>query len=213
MRPPRVRISSLIGFVVACALAFAAMKHASQDVEQVAFTATVVALILAILRAVHRPGAPRAYWSAFALAGGAYLALTLIPATAQRLATNRALDTTLQWISHSIGGMTVTDGGHTITLLNDFSPFRSTATPIADTTPPRNGTWFRQVTDSTIQTGNVANFTNFTGQTNPPIDWGWFRRTGHDLLAWVFGAIAGTIARAWWLGPRHRHGWDRLRAS
>jgi hypothetical protein len=104
MRPPRVRISSLIGFIAACAIAFAAMRHANRDVEQVAFTATAIALILAILRAAHRPGAPRAFWSGFAIAGGSYLALSLFPTTAERLATTRALDSSLQWITRSIGG-------------------------------------------------------------------------------------------------------------
>lgn len=216
MRRPRVRISTLIGLILACALALAALRQASPQVEQVVFTATVIALILAPLRATFRPGAPRAYWSGFALAGTTYLALSLIPNTVERLATTRLLDHALEWISHSIGNITVSDGGRTITFKHDASAILTTDGPITFTTSPStttNGTWFKQISGSTIMMGNATPIINLTSGPNSPIDWESFRRTGHDLFAWAFGAIGGMIARAWYRGPGHKHGWERLGAA
>jgi hypothetical protein len=119
--------------------------------------------------------------------------------------------------------VTVSDGGRTVTFLNGSHPILSagaqgSGTPTAivianSSSSPTDGTWFKQVTDSYIQTGNVTSFANMTAGSSQPLDWEWFRRTGHNLIAWAFGAIGGMIARAWWRGPRRHRGWDRLGAT
>lgn len=228
MRAIRVRISTLIGLVVACALGLAALRRASPETEQVVFTATVIALILAILRAVHRPGAARAYWSAFALVGGTYLALSLIPTTSGRLATSRALGYIFPWVSNPAttsnqgpamfwGSVDYSTWGAGQTLNSSHVTYTQVHPVLSN---PNTGIWSTVSGNGALVPQNSAAFDPsgntllFTGKFHPDaIDWQSFERSGHDLFAWLWGAIAGTIARTWWAGPKRRQAWDRLGRS
>lgn len=218
MRPPRVRISTLIGLVLACALGMAALRRPGPEVEQAAFSATVLALILAALRAVHRPGGARAFWSGFALAGGAYLALSIIPATEGRLATTRAAGL----LADRMGAAGAANGpfaqtftypvsnGNPQAFLADTVQGTISSDVVATAPAPRSFTYYstdRPVgasgTDFTFSFGVQAGAT-------PTLDRDSFVRVCHDLFAWICGAAVGMISRAWWMGRRRGRAWDRL---
>ena len=91
MRGMRLRISWLIGAVAFSALGFAALKQASPLVDQLVFTATLTALGLAALLAIHRGGRDRAFWIGFVLAGGLYFLASNSSETEPRLITSRAV--------------------------------------------------------------------------------------------------------------------------
>jgi hypothetical protein len=210
MRAIRVRISTLIGLVIACALGLAALRRATPGTEQVAFTATAIALILATLRAAYRPGAARAYWSGFALAGGAYLALSLIPTTAERLATTPALGRLFSWVAGPTTSIIITDGGQTTNLAFAYAPAQTATTPDGTTdwlTTISDGTQSTHIINSIEVSGNVLLYHSATSPPRRAIDWASFERTGHDLFAWIFGAIGGMVARTWWRGPKRQRAW------
>ena len=87
----RFTIGSLIGFIVICAVAFAALKESSDLWERGTFSLTVATLVVSVLLAVHRTGERRAFWLGFALFGGCYLGLSLIPPVESRLISSQAL--------------------------------------------------------------------------------------------------------------------------
>ena len=91
MRWFRFNIAGLIVFILICGVAFAALKEASDRWEQGVFNLTLLALITAVLLAIHRTGARRAFWLGFALFGGCYLGFSSIPPIESRLVTSQGL--------------------------------------------------------------------------------------------------------------------------
>ncbi len=91
MQRIRFSIGSLIGFIVICGIAFAALKESNDWWEKGTFTLMVLVLLTSALLAVHRSGARRGFWVGFALFGSVYLGLSLIPAVESRLVTSQGL--------------------------------------------------------------------------------------------------------------------------
>jgi hypothetical protein len=91
MRPCRFNIGSLAGFVLLCGVAFAALKESTDLWESGVFSITTLVLLTSVLLAIHRTGARRHFWVGFALFGGCYLALALIPPIEARLISTKAL--------------------------------------------------------------------------------------------------------------------------
>ena len=88
MRRFRFTIGSLIGFVVICGVAFAALKESSDWWERGTFTLTLLVLLTSVLLASHCTGERRGFWLGFALFGCVYLGLSLIPPVESRLVTS-----------------------------------------------------------------------------------------------------------------------------
>ena len=91
MRRFRFSIGSLIGFILICGVAVAALKESSDWWEKGTFSVTLLILLTSVLLAIHRAGAPRQFWLGFALFGSVYLGLSLIPPIESRLVTSGAL--------------------------------------------------------------------------------------------------------------------------
>jgi hypothetical protein len=91
MQRIRFSIGSLIGFIVICGVAFAALKESNDWWEKGTFTLMVVVLLTSVLLAVHRTGARRSFWVGFALFGSVYLGLSLVSPVESRLVTSPAL--------------------------------------------------------------------------------------------------------------------------
>jgi hypothetical protein len=91
MRRIRFTIASLLGAVVFVALAFAALREATEFWDSAVFSATLGMLLASVLLAVHRTERRRAFWLGFALFGGAYLIASLIPPVESRLLTTQGL--------------------------------------------------------------------------------------------------------------------------
>jgi hypothetical protein len=75
MRNLRTSIAGLMGIVLMAALGLAALRNASQAWSGAIFLLTRGVLGLAIIKAVYRRGADRAWWFGFCLFGWGYLAL------------------------------------------------------------------------------------------------------------------------------------------
>jgi hypothetical protein len=90
---PRIRfsIASLLVVVIVLAVAFAALREASDIWSSGIVTLTVGALLTSILLAVHRAASARAFWFGFALFGCTYLVLSFVPAIESRLITTKGL--------------------------------------------------------------------------------------------------------------------------
>ena len=74
MRPPRVSILGLMLFVVAVSISLVAVRFSTPNVAGTVILATLLGLGLAILAALFRREARRAFWIGFALMGWGYLA-------------------------------------------------------------------------------------------------------------------------------------------
>ena len=91
MRWFRFKIRSIIGLIVICGVALAALKESTDLWEKGVFSFTLLILLLSVLFAVHRRGASQAFWLGFALFGSVYLGLSLIPPIESRLISSQGL--------------------------------------------------------------------------------------------------------------------------
>ena len=91
MRWFRFNIAGLIVFILICGIAFAALKESSDLWEHGVFSVTLLAFVTSVLLAIHRTGPRRAFWLGFALFGGCYLGLSMIPPVESRLVSSQGL--------------------------------------------------------------------------------------------------------------------------
>jgi hypothetical protein len=91
MRYLRYNIVSILGAILFVAIGLAALRDAVDLWDSGLFSVTVCLLLTAVILAVHRTAARRAFWIGFALFGWGYLSLSLIPSTESRLITTKAL--------------------------------------------------------------------------------------------------------------------------
>jgi hypothetical protein len=91
MRDPRFNIASMLGAISFVAVGFAALREATDQWDGALFSLTLGLLLSAVLLAVHRTEARRAFWIGFALFGWGYLSLSLISSIEARLTSTQAL--------------------------------------------------------------------------------------------------------------------------
>ncbi len=91
MRDRRYNIAGMLGAISFVAVGFAALREATDQWDSGLFSLTLGLLLNAVLLAVHRTEARRAFWIGFALFGWGYLSLSLISSTESRLITTQAL--------------------------------------------------------------------------------------------------------------------------
>ncbi len=184
----RFSIKSLIGFIVICAVALAALKESNDWWEKGTFTVMVLVLLTAALLAIHRSGVRRGFWVGFALFGSVYLGLSLIPPVESRLVTSPALG----YLHSKLPGqdlqnielMISTGGPGTSTVQNATIAFRPSGNPLA------------AVNNGSVRVWNVTNGKLVVG-------WGGsvenFVKIGHTwialLLAWFGGMLSRRLAR------------------
>jgi hypothetical protein len=91
MRRIRFSIGGLLVLVLFAGVAIGALKEATDVWDSGVFSLTVALLLISVLLCVQRRERKRAFWLGFAVFGGAYLLVSLVPALEPRLATTRAL--------------------------------------------------------------------------------------------------------------------------
>ena len=91
MRRPRTSIAGLMAAVVIVSLVLVALRSHAPVWAGATFLATCGVLALAVVGAVCRGGAGRAWWLGFALFGSGYLALVSWPDAARNLPTRTLL--------------------------------------------------------------------------------------------------------------------------
>jgi hypothetical protein len=92
MRSLRFHIGTVVIVVLVLGISFAALRESNELWDSRVFTLTVGVLSTSVLLAVHLvTNKRRAFWQGFALFGGVYLGLSLIPPIEARLIPTEAL--------------------------------------------------------------------------------------------------------------------------
>jgi hypothetical protein len=91
MRRFRYTLARLAWLIVLIGVALAAIREASPLWDAALFSVACIVLLGAILLAIHRRHASRAFWLGFALSGAVYLGLSLVPQVSGRLLTTHLL--------------------------------------------------------------------------------------------------------------------------
>jgi WD40 repeat protein len=191
MRRFRFNIASLLVVVLLVAVGFAALRESNETWDSGLFTLTLSVLLASTLLAIHRNDARRAFWIGFAVFGGGYLVLSLVPSIESRLATSKAL----AYLDSKVPGRTQT-----------FFKVQFTATGSGALGNQVRAVAFspdgNQVATSSL--GTVKLWDATTGR----LLGGWagttenFVRIGHSLLALLAGWLGGLLSRRLWRPSR-----------
>jgi hypothetical protein len=189
MRRFRFTIGSLLGVVVFVALAFAALREATDLWDSGVFSLTLAALLASVLLAVHRRDRKQAFWLGFGFFGWAYLGVSLLPPVEPRLLTTKGLAYLDSKVADRVITFTLsmttpggsTSNGTTVQALA-FSPDGGT---LAVKSPGAVRLW-------NVTTGRFLSGPNGTTQN--------FIRIGHSLVALVLAYVGGALSR--WLYDR-----------
>jgi hypothetical protein len=186
MRRIRFTIANLLFIVLFLGVSFAALREASAIWESAVFSAVLGAVLLSIVRAIQSTSGRRAFWLGFAICGGLYLWLSMIPAIEFRLVTTHALlylDAKLpgraDLYQQLIGGA----GGF----------IQQTGFDLIFTDPVQPTTW-----NVTNRPGAVWATQNGVLVPVLNIKSALFVHIGHSLLAVIAGCVGGWLSRYWY---------------
>jgi hypothetical protein len=180
----RIKVSGLLSVVLLASMAFAALRSASDSWDRGVLALTLLALLSAVVLAVHRTDRHRAYWLGFVLVDGTYLGASLVPQIEYRLPATRAL----VWAESRLhvrpeliheSGLVPGPGGRgntirSLGLLPDGRWVVSTGDVYA-------------MTHRDARTGKLVGSSSGTSEN--------FLRIGHSLLAVAVAFIGGGFAR------------------
>jgi hypothetical protein len=185
MRRFRFTIGSLLGVVVFVAVAFAALREATDPWDSGVFSLVLLMLITAVLLAVHNKRRKRAFWLGFALFGWAYLGASLVPPVEPRFLTTKGLAYLDSKLSDRVTSYTLrvtTPGGSTT---NGTAVQTLAFSPDGRTLAAAN----RQ---GTVRIWSLATGRLLAGPYGTTEN---FVRIGHSLLALVMGFFGGVLSR------------------
>jgi hypothetical protein len=191
MRRIRFTIGRLLVLVVGLAVAFAALREATETWDGGVFTATLGLLTASVLLAVHRTGRKRAFWLGFALFGWLYLTASLVPPVESRLVATKGLAYLDSKVPRGTSlGVALADldidGRVDLLLANASAPgavYRNRG----------NGT-FQDVTSGagvSLFLGTRLSLLSGSGGTTES-----FVRIGHSILALVVAVLGGVLSRS-----------------
>jgi len=120
----RFSIAGLIVFTLICGVAFASLKESSGLWEHGVFNGTLLFLLIAVLLAIHRTEARRAFWLGFALFGCVYLGLSLFPPVESRLISAQGIE----YLRSKLPGQSALNYVYTLTTTGPGGPSQSTTT-------------------------------------------------------------------------------------
>jgi hypothetical protein len=185
MKRFRFSIASLIRFTLICGVAFAALKESNDWWEKGTFTLVVLALLSAVLLAIHRDGARRAFWIGFALFGLVYLSLSVIPPVEARLISSQGLG----YLHSKLPGQPIQNIVFTVTTTAPAPANLQTLTSGAFNS---SGTVFTTARNGSVRVWNAA-----TGK--PLSSWGGspenFVKIGHTFIALLLACFGGMLSR------------------
>jgi hypothetical protein len=177
----RFSIASLLGVVLFVAVGAAALRAATDPWDAGVFGITLLLLLTAVLLAVHRSGRRRAYWTGFALFGGAYLAAGAIPPVESRLPTTKGL----AYLDSKVPGR------------GDYAAIMRAFAKVASPNPVRG--YVFSADDGTLvasSKGYVKSWNTVTGKllSGPNGTSENFLRIGHSLLALALAFLGGHLS-------------------
>jgi hypothetical protein len=191
MRRFRFTIASLLVVVLVLGVGIAALREASDFWNSGVFTVALGVMVVSVFLAIHRSDSRRAFWLGFALFGGGYLALSLVPSIESRLMTTKAL----AYLDSKVPGRTQTF--FTVRLAGAGPGTPGNQLQAVAFSPQGN-----QVATSSV--GTVRLWDVATGRLVS--GWGGtsenFVRIGHSLLALLAGWIGGLLSRRLWRASR-----------
>src|SRR4051812_22279841 len=121
MRPPRFSISGLMGAVLVASLGLAAFHSANETWAGMMLLVTEGFLALAVVGAICRRGAGRAWWLGFLIFGWSYLRLS--SRISFELPTIRLLELIQSSVGASAPPASANPSGNRFVLARDHSPF------------------------------------------------------------------------------------------
>jgi hypothetical protein len=184
MRRPRFTIGGLLGIVVFIAVAFAALRVATDLWDSGVVTAALSALMASLLMTVHRRDRKRTFWLGFALFGWSYLIVSLVPPVGSRLVTTKGLaylDSKVADRGITLARAVTASGGTTSTW--SPSPVFAFSPDGKRLSSDQGGSLY--VWDA--GTGKLLSGPNGTTEN--------FVRIGHSLIALVMGFFGGCLSR------------------
>jgi hypothetical protein len=184
MRRPRFTIANLLVIVVFLAIGLGALREATDIWDSGVFGVILTVLLISVLLIIHRKGIKRAYWIGFALFGGSYLVMTLVPSVETRLPTTKGLAYLDSKVSDRLTGWTFvvsTDGVGG----NTGKPVQGAAFSVGGSTPTTNrvtslGLW-------NMATGGTIAGSNGSSEN--------FLRNGHSLLGLLMAIFGAHLSR------------------
>jgi hypothetical protein len=187
MRRLRFNIANLLLVVLVLGLGFVAVRESNDLSESGIFTMTLVALLVSPLVAIHCSGARRTFWIGFALLGGGYLVLSLVPPNESRLMTTRAL----AYLDSKVPGRSPAISLYTNLVMNTGIGgdqvrgviFGTDGNQIVSFSQGQG--WIRDVMNSRLLGGWAGTTENFV-------------RIGHSLLALIAAWVGGLLSRRLW---------------
>jgi hypothetical protein len=183
MRRIRFTIGNLVSVVVCAAVATAALRMASDEWDSGLAGITLLALLTAVLMAVHRAERKRAFWLGFALFGWVYLIASLVPGLESRLPTTKGLaylDTkvaTREQVYTLKVALTNSNGSPNAVSAVAFSP-----SPPATATLQGQALRLWSLTSGTVWSAARGTSENFV-------------RIGHSIMALLLAFVGGGLSR------------------
>jgi hypothetical protein len=197
MKRPRFTIAGLLAFILFLGIGLAALRGATDEWDSGVFGLTLALFLISVARAVHRTGDRRAYWLGFALFGGAYLFLSLVPPIESRLPTTRALAYLDSKVADRPVGFTVAyaasgPGGSPVTLNYSPGPGGGPGNSVQTLAfaPSGNLTATGSITNVRLWNTSGTWLSSMAGSSEN------FVRIGHSLLALVLGMIGAYFSRS-----------------
>jgi hypothetical protein len=175
MRSFRFSIAHLMLLIIIFGLGFAALHSPSALLASVWFSATLAALTLAVLAAVYRRGAQRAFWVGFASCGWVYFVLALGP-----------------WLHVVVGSFLVTTAALEL-LYPQITPPPPPGPAATITSVWSMWTALDLSGGIKVSVGNVWLMSSES-----------FQRVGHSLFCLLFAQLGGVVTRRLAEQPEHR---------
>jgi hypothetical protein len=187
MRRIRFNIASMLVAVLVLGAGFAALRASNDLWDSGLFSLTLTVLLISILLAIHRSEAQRSFWIGFALFGGGYLVLSLVPSIESRLVSTRAL----AYLDSKVPGRSL---GRSIRLALDVfgEPSKHKKILIASSDEDDQQDATSQGVPALWDATTAKLFIGWSGTTEN------FVRIGHSLLALLVGWLGGLLSRRLW---------------
>jgi hypothetical protein len=182
MRRFRFSIGTLLLAVLAGGVGLAALRESTDAWDSGVFSVAVAMLLIAVLLALHREGARRAFWLGFALFAGTYLVASLVPSVESRLLTSRGLPYLDSKMIFPARRAQRWSGS----LALAFSP---------------DGRLFAEPTQQTVRLWDAASGKLLAGPYSSSKN---FVRIGHSLWALLLGYLGGWLSRSLFTSSRAR---------
>jgi hypothetical protein len=199
MRRPRVSIAALMTVVLVSGLAIAALRNADELWAGLMLALTTVLLAVAILGALYRREARRAFWVGFLLFGSAYLAASLVPASRSSLPTTQLLAHAHAKLRPApqlyAGTFWLSKGGQPAAVTLGESTIRAEKFVLSNRLDAQGDVTIEALSNGSLFLGGTL---GLSGDSEH------FVAVGHSLIALALAVVGGLVARAFYTSERAR---------